>query len=57
MLKPALLILVCLIFLGLALRLLYNGLRQTGNERILGRLSQGQLLRVEQSKYPPEGVV
>ena len=47
MLKPALLILVCLIFLGRALRLLYNGLRQTGNERILGRLSQGQPLRVE----------
>lgn len=47
MLKPALLTLVCLIFLGLALRLFYDGLRQTGNERILGRLSQGQPLRVE----------
>jgi tight adherence protein B len=48
MLKPALLILVCLIFLGLSLRLLYNGLRQTGNERILGRLNQGQPQRVVQ---------
>jgi tight adherence protein B len=48
MLKPALLILVCVIFLGLSLRLLYNGLRQTGNERILGRLSQGQPQRVVQ---------
>jgi len=48
MLKPALLILVCLIFLGLSLRLLYNGLRQSGTERILGRLSQGQPQRVVQ---------
>src|SRR5689334_11885253 len=44
MLKPALLILVCLTLLGLSLRLLYNGMRQTGNERILGRLSQGLAL-------------
>ncbi|MVW88634.1 type II secretion system F family protein [Pseudomonas sp. PB101] len=48
MLKPALLILVCLIFLGLSLHLLYNGLRQTGNERILGRLNQGQPQRIVQ---------
>jgi tight adherence protein B len=42
MLKPALLILVCLILFGLSIRLLLRGLRQTGTERVLGRLSQGQ---------------
>lgn len=39
---PLLLILVCLILLGLSIRLFYNGLRQTGTERVLGRLTQGQ---------------
>ncbi|KQN53701.1 type II secretion system protein F [Pseudomonas sp. Leaf48] len=42
MLKPALLILICLVLFGLSLRLLYSGLRQTGTERILDRLGQGQ---------------
>ena len=46
MLRPALLILVCLILFGLSLRFLYNGLRQNGTERILGRLSQGQPQRM-----------
>ncbi|WP_447788189.1 type II secretion system F family protein [Pseudomonas farris] len=42
MLKPALLILICLTLLGLSIRLFYNGLRQTGIDRTLGRLMQGQ---------------
>ena len=42
MLKPTLLILICLTFLGLSIRLFYNGLRQTGIDRTLGRLMQGQ---------------
>ncbi|WP_282411172.1 type II secretion system F family protein [Pseudomonas sp. PS02303] len=42
MLKPALLILVCLIMLGVSIRLLLKGLRQTGTERVLNRLAQGQ---------------
>lgn len=42
MLKPALLILVCLIMLGLSMHLLLKGLRQTGTERVLNRLAQGQ---------------
>ena len=46
MLKPALLILVCLIMLGLSIRLLIRGLRQTGTERVLERLTLGQPERV-----------
>jgi tight adherence protein B len=42
MLKPALLILICLTLLGVSIRLFYNGLRQTGIDRTLGRLTQGQ---------------
>ncbi|MGE8066416.1 type II secretion system F family protein [Pseudomonas sp. NPDC089569] len=42
MLKPLLLLLVCLTLLGLSARLFYSGLRQNGTQRILGRLSQGQ---------------
>ncbi|MGE8152435.1 type II secretion system F family protein [Pseudomonas vancouverensis] len=42
MLKPALLILFCLLLFGLSVRLFYNGMRQSGTERILGRLGQGQ---------------
>ncbi|NUU38550.1 type II secretion system F family protein [Pseudomonas sp. C2B4] len=48
MLKPLLLILVCLTLLGLSARLFYKGLRQSGIERILGRLNQGQPQRVVQ---------
>lgn len=48
MLKPLLLILVCLALLGVSVRLFYNGLRQSGTERILGRLNQGQPQRVVQ---------
>lgn len=42
MLKPALLILLCLTLLGVSIRLFYNGLRQAGIDRTLGRLTQGQ---------------
>ena len=42
MLKPLLLILICLALLGLSLRLFYNGWRQGGTERVLDRLNQGQ---------------
>lgn len=42
MLKPALLILVCLIMLGVSIHLLLKGLHQTGTERVLNRLAQGQ---------------
>ncbi|PMU08952.1 tight adherence protein B [Pseudomonas frederiksbergensis] len=42
MLKPVLLILLCLVLLGLSIRLFYRGLRQSGTERVLGRLIQGQ---------------
>jgi tight adherence protein B len=48
MLKPLLLILVCLTLLGLSARLLYRGLRQPGTQRVLDRLSQGQPERVVQ---------
>lgn len=52
MLKAVLLILVCLVLLGLSIRLFYSGLRQTGTERVLGRLSQGQVERtVEKSSW------
>lgn len=42
MLKPALLILLCLTLLGVSIRLFYNSLRQAGIDRTLGRLTQGQ---------------
>ena len=48
MLKPLLLILVCLALLGLSVRLLSRGLRQPGTRRVLERLSQGQPERVVQ---------
>jgi tight adherence protein B len=48
MLKPLLLILVCLALLGLSLRLLSRGLREPGTRRVLERLSQGQPERVVQ---------
>ena len=48
MLKPLLLILLCLTLLGLSARLLYRGLRQPGTQRVLERLSQGQPERVVQ---------
>lgn len=52
MLKPALLILVCLVMFGLSIRLLLSGLRQTGTERVLQRLTQGQPeLTVEKSSW------
>ncbi|MCU1763868.1 type II secretion system F family protein [Pseudomonas sp. 14P_8.1_Bac3] len=52
MLKPVLLILVCLALLGLSVRLFYRGLRQSGNDRVLGRLTQGQpQLTVEKSSW------
>lgn len=46
MLKPVLLILVSLGLLGLSIRLFYSALRQTGTDRVLGRLTQGQPQRV-----------
>ncbi|MBK5352725.1 type II secretion system F family protein [Pseudomonas sp. TH41] len=45
MLKPVLLVLICLVLLGLSIRLFYRGLRQAGTQRVLGRLSQGQVQR------------
>jgi tight adherence protein B len=42
MLKPLLLIVICLTLLGLSLRLFYNSWRQSGTERVLDRLNQGQ---------------
>jgi tight adherence protein B len=42
MLKPLLLIVICLTLLGLSLRLFYNGWRQGGTERVIDRLNQGQ---------------
>lgn len=42
MLKPLLLIVICLTLLGLSLRLFYSGWRQVGTERVLDRLNQGQ---------------
>lgn len=42
MLKPLLLIVICLTLLGLSLRLFYNGWRQGGAERVIDRLNQGQ---------------
>ncbi|EJN17051.1 Flp pilus assembly protein TadB [Pseudomonas sp. GM78] len=46
MLKPLLLILVCLALLGLSARLLVRGLREPGTRRVLERLAQGQPERV-----------
>lgn len=52
MLKPVLLILACLVMFGLSIRLLLSGLRQTGTERVLQRLTQGQPeLTVEKSSW------
>lgn len=52
MLKPLLLILVCLALLGLSVRLFYRGLRQSGTDKVLGRLAQGQPeLVVEKSSW------
>jgi tight adherence protein B len=42
MLKPLLLILVCLALLVLSARLLVRGLREPGTQRVLERLAQGQ---------------
>jgi tight adherence protein B len=42
MLKPLLLTLICLLLVGLSVRLLQRGLRQPGTERVLERLTQGQ---------------
>jgi tight adherence protein B len=46
MLKPLLLIFVCLALLGLSARLFTRGLREPGTRRVLERLSQGQPERV-----------
>lgn len=52
MLKPLLLILVCLGFLALSVRLFYRGIRQSGTDRVLGRLAHGQpQLVVEKSSW------
>jgi len=52
MLKPLLLILVCLALLGLSVRLFYRGMRQSGTDKVLGRLAQGQPeLVVEKSSW------
>lgn len=48
MLRPLLLILVCLALLGVSARLLYQGLRQPGTQRALDRLTQGQPQRTAQ---------
>jgi tight adherence protein B len=48
MLKPLLLILVCLALLGVSARLLYQALRQPGTQRALDRLTQGQPQRATQ---------
>ncbi|QXI29169.1 type II secretion system F family protein [Pseudomonas vanderleydeniana] len=42
MLVPLLLGLICLLLLGLSLRLFQLGMRKTGNERVLSRLTEGQ---------------
>jgi tight adherence protein B len=52
MLKPLLLILVCLALLGFSVRLFYRGMRQSGTDKVLGRLAQGQPeLVVEKSSW------
>ena len=52
MLKPLLLILVCLALLGLSVRLFHRGMRQSGTDRVLGRLAHGQPeLVVEKSSW------
>ena len=42
MLAPLLLSLICLLLLGLSIRLFFQGVRQTGIERVMNRLAQGQ---------------
>lgn len=52
MLKPLLLLLVCLGLLGLSIRLFYRAIRQSGTDRVLGRLAHGQpQLVVEKSSW------
>jgi len=46
MLKPLLLILVCLGLFGLSVRLFYRGIRQSGTDRVLDRLAHEQPQRV-----------
>ena len=42
MLAPLLLSLICLVLLGLSIHLFFRGVRQTGIERVMDRLAQGQ---------------
>ncbi|MFJ2367507.1 type II secretion system F family protein [Pseudomonas sp. NPDC087697] len=42
MIGPILLSLMCVVLLGLSIRLFYQGLRKTSTERVLNRLAQGQ---------------
>ncbi|MCU1751445.1 type II secretion system F family protein [Pseudomonas sp. 6D_7.1_Bac1] len=42
MIGPILLSLMCVVLLGLSIRLFYQGLRKTSTERVLSRLAQGQ---------------
>ncbi|MHC8322527.1 type II secretion system F family protein [Pseudomonas sp. GB2N2] len=52
MLKPLLLALICLGLFGLSVRLFYRATRQSGTDRVLGRLAHGQPeLAVEKSSW------
>ena len=42
MLGPVILITLCLVLLGLSIRLFLHGIRKTANEKVLGRLAAGQ---------------
>src|SRR5471032_3700116 len=42
MIGPIILILVCLILLGLSIRLFLHGVHKKANERVLNRLAKGQ---------------
>ncbi|MDI2593597.1 type II secretion system F family protein [Pseudomonas sp. 681] len=42
MIGPIILILICLILLGLSIRLFLHGVHKTANERVLNRLAEGQ---------------
>lgn len=42
MIGPVILIVLCLLLLGLSIRLFLQGVRKTANERVLSRLAVGQ---------------
>ncbi|UQS12586.1 type II secretion system F family protein [Pseudomonas sp. HS6] len=51
MIGPLILIVICLLMLGLSIRLFLQGARKTANERVLSRLAAGQPQTVEKTSW------